>query len=250
MKEVAGFSITSIRALMLSLVLSTISAPVLAAVLSGAGIVPLPAINLGTPTLINPLITDNSPNGFSGAWSNPAATPWSGTFTGTGTLPSTPNIGTGVYDFSGLINNSGLLPVNTFFNISDLDFGSATTEKIILTAFSSSGNILNTPWLQEPDWIWGTTAVTQNSLPAYIWNSTNGTYTFDGAGETFIGNPNLVFTMLNNQEISQLEVTKLTAYAGFSISAPAAVPLPAAFWLLSSGLITLLGFCRFRQVPT
>jgi len=211
--------------------------------------VPFPAINLGVPTYVNPTYVDNSPVGFSGTWSSPAATPWLGTFTGTGTLAlgaSASATGTGVFDFSGLTNNGGLLPAHSYFTIADLDFGSATSETISLRAYDAAGDLLTDPWLEKPDWIFGNGPLVPSALPSYIWDAGAGTYTFDGAGETYAGNPNVAFSMLNTVPISVLEETKLTAYASFSIKAPTVVPVPAAVWLFGSGLLGLAGFARRR----
>lgn len=242
MKMTRNNLIKNIAAPALYLVSLTVSA----APLSGSGVVPLPVTNLGTPTYVTPTYIDNSPVNFSGTWNSPAATPWQGTFSGTGTLAlAASSTGTGVFDFSGLSNNSGLLPANTFFTIGDLDFGSSTSEKIILKAYDVTGGLLQTPWLEAPDWVWGAPIV-QSAMPTYIWSAVDYTYTFDGSGETYAGNPSVAFSMLSNQEIAVLEETKLTAYAGFSINAPTAVPVPAAVWLFGSGLLGLAGLARRR----
>lgn len=203
----------------------------------------------GAPNAFNPIFTDAN-GSFNGTWDNTAAaSAWHGTITGTpDRIRKAPgNTGTEEMNFSGLTN--GYLPENTFFVLGDLDQGSQSGEFISLRAWDISNSPILVPWLDEPTFQDGTNDPQLASmLPDFNWDSTTGTYTFDGNGETFPGNPSTVVFMHNNQRILRLEVNDQTEFAGFGLRAPPsiAMPVPATVWLFCSGLIGLIGI-RMRK---
>lgn len=135
------------------------------------------------------------------------------------------------------------MPENSFFGLGDLDRGSQSGELISFRAWDLLDNLITLPWLDEPTFQNGiNNPQLASMLPDFNWNSVTGTYTFDGNGETFSGNPSTVVWMHNNQKILKLEVNDQTEFAGFGLSAPPsiAVPVPATIWVFGSGLIALI----------
>ena len=181
----------------------------------------------GLPNRVAPTYVNNSSTvSFTGTWDTAAALEWQGTFTGSPDLPPGNFAITYSMNFSSLMN--GVLPVNSYFGLGDLDGGSASNEVITLRAWDSTNTLITTPWLDEPTYQDGTNNPQLASmLPDFMWDSSAGIYTFAGSGETFAGNPSTSVIMLNNQEILILEVDDQTAYAGFGLSAPIFVPAPA-----------------------
>lgn len=206
---------------------------------------PNPGIVLGVPRII----TDNSPNGFFGTWETTGAnSPWIGFgsgFSGTGVLPVGANVGRGKYDFNGLNQNGGFLPVGTYSGFGDLDNGSGA-ESITLQAFDAANMIIDSPWLDSAISVFGADAG-QNNMPEYMWDSTALLYRLRGMNVP--GNPSsLNFQLVNNVEMGFLEVNKTGGF-GFSLRAPTApVPEPEVIWLLGLGFIGLLGLSRPEKV--
>lgn len=192
--------------------LPVVSAPAL----TGSGDLPFPG-DTGLPESVIPIFNDDS-GVFTGIWDTTAASAWQGTFTGTLNFISTGNFtGINTLDFSGLKN--GVLPINSFFGLGDLDEGSASGEIIKLTAYNSNG-LITTPWLNEPTYQAGTGVQEASMLPDFDWDPQTGTYTFDGNGETWPGNPSTGVFMQNNQEILTLVIDDQTPFGGFGLRAP------------------------------
>jgi hypothetical protein len=244
--------------------LMLISEPVHAALISTALIqVPFPTSNPGAPVGISRILTESTSSlSFSGTWNGTAAAaPWNGSGTGfiaIGSAPLSTNVGNSIYDFTNLTNNGGLLPIGTLFTIGDMDFaagwGGGPGETLGLTAFDEIGNILTTPWLDNPVTAYGSNLVDAMHMPLYQWNPTTNSYFFDGNSIGTAGpatNPAVNFSMPSLFEISTLEVVKPNGNYSFSLQAPSAVssvPIPTAFWLFCSGLIGLVGFARKNSV--
>ncbi|MCP3907187.1 MAG: PEP-CTERM sorting domain-containing protein, partial [Oceanicoccus sp.] len=184
---------------------------------------------------------------FTGTWGSPAASAWHGTFTGTPnrTVTTSSNTGINTLDFSGL--TLGILPTNTFVALGDLDAGSASGELISFRAWDALG-LITTAWLEEPSYQVGVGTQVAEMLPDYQWDPGTSTYTFDGNGETWLGNPSTGVYMLTNQQILTMEINDQTSYAGFGIYAPRSqspqVPEPATFLLFCTGLI---GLARYKK---
>jgi Ca2+-binding RTX toxin-like protein len=208
--------------------MTLVSASSLAMPLVGSG--RLPPGTTGSPAFIAPLYADvpvSAPVSFTGTWDATAPSAWQGTFTGTPTFirSTANNIGINKIDFSGL--PTGVLPKQSFFALGDLDDGSSSGEIITLTAWDADGDLITMPWLDEPSYQSGRGASDPKSLPDFTWDQVTGTYSFDGNGEDFRGNPSIVVFMRNNKEIGFLEVNDQTAFAGFGLSAPSTPPPPS-----------------------
>ena len=175
--------------------------------------------------------------GFDGTWIAPALPAWIGTLSATGPIPSSSGIGIVDYDFSTL--PTGHLPANTIFALGDLDGGSQLAERIDLTAYDTSNNVINL-WLDEPIGIWGSPwPAGSDSVPGWDWNTTTtNAYHFTG-GTVTGGNPSLVVAMLSNQPIARLLINKHTDFFGFGLRAPE-VPEPSTIVLLALGAVCLM----------
>ena len=209
---------------------------------------PIPSPNITSLPSVLPTYTPGNP--FTGTWSLPVASPWLGTFSGTGNsiLDNTVS-GTTTYDFT---TGLGQLPIGTYFNFADVDGGSGGGEIFTLQAFDSSNNQIVEPWLSQPISV-------RSNIPSQIISSAlpsssfgGGTYTIDGGDENAPFNPNVSFTLINLQPISRVIINKQSTFNGFSISAPVqtakSVPEPnSSLGLLTFGLISL-GLCYHRRV--
>lgn len=199
---------------------------------------PLPS-TVNVPPIGEALVLSNivHPTGFDGTWSSPASAGWIGTLSATGPVPNNQHTGKTVYDFTTLA--AGELPSGTYFQFGDVDDGSATTEKIILTAFDSNGFQISSPWLDEPLHAWGAGSGSFGE-PALAdmpgWSFMGGQYTIDGGQVP--GNPTVSIALLSNTAITTLQLNKLSEFNGFSLMAP--VPTPGSMALLiSAGLMGL-----------
>jgi hypothetical protein len=217
---------------------ASVLAPVLASALASvAGAVPLTGSGANLP------IASNTPppsqtravvasgGGWTGSWTAPAAAPWVGSFTATGPIPvGTSNAtGTTIYDFTSM--PLGHLSAGTYFRFGDVDGGSTQNETFTLQAFDASGNLLTTPWLDEPIATTGTGtggggAILPGNTPGWSWTAGTGTYFIDGTTVTG-GNPTLSNWLESNQDITELIVTRTSGFASFSLAAPL-IPAPGA----------------------
>jgi hypothetical protein len=216
-----------------------------AAVLSGSGAhLPIPSPNPGDPGGV-PLVQVAGGSGFTGTWSAPAHPDWIGTVAGTGTIPASLSTGIASYDFSSL--PTGKLPAGTIFIIGDVDGGSTLAENIDLTAFDSSGGVINL-WLDEPIGIWGSPWPAGSlSVPGWDYGTvTADAYNFTGATVTG-GNPSINVAMLSNQPIARLLVNKHTTHFGFSMRAPEIIPEPSTLMLLGLGAVCLMSIRSRRS---
>lgn len=211
-----------------------------AGLLTGSGShLAIPSPNPGAPLSQARTITSVTPQtGWTGSWYAPAASPWIGTFSATGPVPTgntnptghVPATGITLYDFTSL--PTGVLPVGTYFRFGDLDFGATVSEVYTLAALNSSGPI-TTAWLDEVIGVTGTTSIVSSAMPSWTFNA--GIYTFDGSSLT--GNPNVAFYLPNNTSITSLEVTRTSTFQNFALYAP--VPEPATLLLLGLGAVML-----------
>jgi len=232
--------------LCLALMLVLDSTAVKATTLTGMGLnLPLPVPNQPWPPGVA-LTRTTVTGGFNGTWISPAHTDWIGTFSATGSIPSSTNNGTTLYDFSGL--PTGKLPAGTFFLFGDVDGGSSTNETFDLTASIGSGSgpfVTLTEWLDDTFAVSGTGtgtagAIVPGNMPGWDWNvTTTGAYRIDGSSVTG-GNPSVGFALVSNQAISRLRLDKGSNFNGFALRAPV-VPEPASAALIGLGALTLLG---------
>jgi len=208
--------------------------------LAGSGTnVPMPSTTGATPPGIAPTITPGT-GSFTGVWSNDVATPWQGTFSGTGNYPCCGNAGTTSWSFSGL--SSGFLPTGTLFRLGDVDNG----ETLSLTAYNQANQIITTAWLNVPSFVSAPTAahIQQANLPGWVFSS--GVYTFNGyAGVN--GNTLLTITLPSNVDIYGLVVNQPDSNAGFGLAAPEAVPEPATSAMIGGALAALVFYRRRRN---
>ena len=216
--------------------------PVAAMPLTGSGAhLPIPAINPAWQPGVAAARVDTG-GAFTGTWATPAQPDWVGTFNATGPIPSSMNSGIANYDFTSL--PLGYLPSGTFFIFGDVDQGSTLAEKAHLTAYNSSGDLLNTPWLDETYAVRGpgtgsVGSIVAGDMPGWSWNDVTSpnTYVIDGSTVT-AGNPNVAFALVSNQPISSMELDKLTTYYGFVLAATI-VPEPSTALLMCLGLMAL-----------
>ena len=166
---------------------------VMAGPLSGSGThLPIPVPNPGVPAIAAPAITfvppdPNNYTGFNGTWTDPAQPAWQGTFTATGPLTDNKSKGTTSYDFTHL--PTGGLPTGTYFFFGDVDSGSGTDERFLLTAYTALGGLIDSAWLDVPSSVYGVSAIVRDAMPA--WSLVGGTYTIDGSNVS--GNPEIIF---------------------------------------------------------
>lgn len=199
------------------------------------------------PPAVGPAYVDNGNGTTTGTWSSPAGADWLGSFTVTGPLPTSGGaVGTATYDFSTLAN--GYLPIGSYFQFGDLDYGSAQDESYTLTAYDTAGNIITSPWLEETigeDGIGNGpgNAILPTDMPSYEWQATNFSYYFNG--DSVPGNPTVSVAVANNMQIGKLVVSRDSFYNAFGIAAP--VPEPSSVALLSCGFCTLFFLVRRRR---
>jgi len=182
--------------------------------------------------------------GWTGSWTAPAAAPWVGSFSVSGPIPSgTGPVGFSRYDFTSL--PLGHLSSGTYFRFGDVDGGSSTSENFTLLAFDTSGNLITTPWLEEPVATTGIGTsggvIIPTDTPGWSWNAGTGEYFIDGAGVTSSGNPTISNWLESNTNIAFLEVTRGSAFANFSLAAPI-IPAPG-----SAALFGLAGLAAARR---
>ena len=161
------------------------------------------------------------PGGFEGTWTDDVAPDWRGTFTATGHAPTGLQVGMAHYDFTSL--PTGQLPVGTFFRFEDVDRANAN-EIFMLKASDSSGNPILDSWLSVPLWVGGSLGVGDSrAMPGWKLD-TSGVYTIDGRTETYPGNPNVGFLLINLVPIAELSVDKASIFYGLSLAAPFTAP--------------------------
>lgn len=223
--------------------------PLQAATLTGSGPhLPIPGPNPGDPGGV-PLaqVAWTVGLGLDGTWSSPAHPDWIGMLSATGPIPGSLATGITDYDFSTL--PTGQLPAGTIFIVGDLDGGSTLAENIDLTAYDSSGGIINL-WLDEPIGIWGAPWPAGSlSVPSWDYGTTTANaYNFSGATVTG-GNPSINVAMLSNTPIARLVVDKHTTHFGFGMRAPLSlsVPEPSTLALATLGLLGLVLLRRRRK---
>ncbi len=199
---------------------------------------PGPTCSTAAPGIF-PTINTTS-GGFTGTWTPPAALPWQGTFSGTGSYPDQ-NIGTSVWNFSSL--SGGVLPAGTYVYFGDLDDGAGEDERFTLDA-TYQGHAVTSAWLSDP--VFCTAAVlsqcNQANMPEYVWNSTTGDYEFDG--NQVPDNPTIGVWIKTNTAIDGLTVVSAADTDSFGLAAPASTPEPSSLLLLGSGLLGLAGVAR------
>lgn len=213
---------------------------VVAAPLTGTGAnLPIPVPNVDPPR--QGAVLDNiTPAGFDGTWSAPALAGWQGTFLATGPVPSgnVSSAGTTSFDFTTLA--AGELPAGTYFAFGDVDGGSTQNETFVLTAFDAGGNLITTPWLEEPVAVVGTGtggggAILPGNLPGWNWNGTTGEYLIDGTTVTG-GNPSVAAILPSNTAMSTLRVVRTSNFANFGLSAPVPEPGTASLLLVAAAV--------------
>lgn len=198
--------------------------------LTGSGRhLPIPSPNPGAPTSQAPVLSAIvHPTSFTGTWSAPALSPWIGSFSALGPVPSSPNQGTTDYGFAGLA--AGNLPSGTLFHFGDVDQGTSS-ETLTLRAFDPLGAAITMAWLDVPSHVWGMGSGPSGALAAQDmpgWSVSAGVYTIDGT--TVPGNPVVSFVMHTLAPIGRLVVEKPRVSYAFGISAP--TPAPGAMALL------------------
>ena len=198
-----------------------------AAPLTGSGsVMTLPTDSGSLSPGLTPVIT-NTFSGFQGTWSAPAAADWIGTFTTTGTYPSSGVTGTTLWDFTTLPNG---LPSGTFVRFGDLDNG----ETFTLRAYTLANVPITSDWLEDAIFIASANPADLTdplSMPA--WNAAAGVYTF--TGNVGLTNHTVTITLPTNTTIGYLELSKPDTNNGFGLAAP--VPEPATYAITGLGLI-------------
>ena len=218
--------------------------PALAIPLTGSGTLPFPGAT-GDPTRQNYAPAGPASGPFTGTWSVPANPAWIGTFPATGVMPHTPPagpplIGTAMYDFSAAGGYApGALPVGTYFQFGDLDFGSASPENFQLRAFVGT-SLVTTPWLDEP--FAATATAVASDMPNYSF--IGGAYRFDGSAVP--GNPTISVFLKNNVAITGLEVMRSATTTAFILGAPLLIPEPSCLTLSLCGAAVTFAAVRRR----
>ncbi len=211
----------------------------------------LPSPSGVMPNFLAPTLTlSNSPPGFTGTWTTPAAPGWIGSFTGIGPYPlSATGNSTSTFDFTGV--GAGFLPAGTFFLFGDVDNGGGSNPEVFyLRAYDPTGALITNAWLSTPVATWGATRPNDpDAMPGWDWDGIlPDTYTIDGS--TVTGpNPRFTFALLSEVPIGRLEVVKNFSDYGFGLGAPtveAVVPEPSSL-LLVTITIGLLGSYQLRR---
>lgn len=233
----------SIYSLAFASFLALLSAsPALAIPLVGGGVLPFPGAT-GDPARQTYAAVGAASGPFTGTWTAPANAAWIGTFPATGAMPHTPPVGlpvtgTALYDFSaGGGYLPGALPVGTYFQFGDLDFGSGSPENFELRAFVGT-SMVGVPWLDTP--FAATATATAADMPSY--NFASGIYRFDGSAVP--GNPAISVFLKNNMAITSLQVTRSATTTAFVLGAPLQVPEPSCLALALCGAAGGLGAVR------
>lgn len=161
------------------------------------------------------------PQGFNGTWSSGVVQPgWVGAYAALGPTTGSGDVGTTNYDFTPLA--AGNLPAGTSSSFGDVD-NRGLNGVFLLTAYDSIGNVVATPWLHVPGWVFGTGtgplgAPATVDMPGWVWSGTN--HKIDGTLVTSGPNPALGIEMLGNTAIWKLEVQNLDGANGFALLAP------------------------------
>lgn len=240
-RSLHSFALSSFALAASLILLSTV--PALAVPLTGSGTLLFPGATGDPPRQIYAAAGPAS-GPFTGTWSVPANPAWIGTFPAAGVMPHTPPAGpsltgTAMYDFS--ISGGyapGALPVGTYFQFGDLDFGSGSPENFQLRAFVGT-SLVTTPWLDIP-FAASATAVASD-MPNYSF--IGGAYRFDGSAVP--GNPAISVFLKNNMAITGLEVMRSATTTAFVLGAPL-VPEPSSLALLACGATGTLALVRRR----
>ena len=209
----------------------------LAAPLTGSGAnLPIPSPNPGEPPRQGAALSSITTAGFDGTWTAPALSPWIGTFSAVGPVPASTTYPAGLtrYDFTTL--TAGVAPAGTIFFFGDVDTGSTTAEKFILSASDAGGSLITTPWLDEPMGVSGVGTgsggtILPGNTPGWEWDAALSQYTIDGTTVTG-GNPSLAMWLTSNVDMAFLSVERTSAFANFSLSAP--IPEPSTAIMLLS----------------
>ena len=234
------------RKLTWAIVMGTVfccAVPARAVPLIGAGSnLPIPTTNPSWPPGQSAVRTVSG-TAFTGTWTAPAHSDWVGNYNATGPVPSSMSVGSVKYDFSSL--PLGYLPAGTFFIFGDVDRGSTLGERFDIKGIDSAGNVLGTPWLDEPYAVTGVpggggSSIVSGDMPAWSWDdpASPQTYVINGSGVS-TGNPSVSFALVSNQPLHAMQLNKRTTHNGFGLAAPV-VPEPCGLVIASLGALLLV----------
>jgi hypothetical protein len=143
--------------------------------------------------------------------------------------------------------------VSTVNNLSTLQNRNGVNEGNWLTHFINTATLVNTNTGTNPSVLatsaggaanWDPTTLLSNASNWYLNGPTNA---ITGLGSaTLYGVTSPASNSTNPVTITNLGTVTLSA-GGLSLSAPSAVPLPAAVWLLGSGILGLVGIGRRKS---
>lgn len=220
-----------------------VTVPVGAVPLTGSGSnLPIPTTNPSWPPGQSAVRTVSGGT-FTGTWAAPANSDWIGNYNASGPVPSSMSAGSVKYDFSTL--PLGFLPAGTFFIFGDVDGGSTLAERFDIRGLNSAGNVVGTPWLDEPYAVTGVpggggSSIQAGDMPAWSWDdpASPQTYVINGSGVS-TGNPSISFALVSNQPLHGMQLNKRTTHNGFGLAAPV-VPEPCAWVIATLGGLLLI----------